>query len=161
MSGRPTAPAANDNAVRRWRIAAIAGYALAAALAAFIGLRPPPAPAPAPVASLAPDTFAVLLPTGSTAPVLVVLPRADGAYRVRATGALNVAANHDLQLWALPAGATKPVSLGLLPVSRHPGLARRGDGHQDPGQSRAEGRLTDRAANRGGGVWRDFGAAVR
>jgi anti-sigma-K factor RskA len=42
--------------------------------------------------------------------------RARSRLTVRASGAVRARADHDYELWALPAGAG-PVSLGLLPVS--------------------------------------------
>jgi anti-sigma-K factor RskA len=100
----PRAPAANDNRVRWWQGATFASAAVAAGLAAFILLRPVPAP-----------VFAVLAPTGTTSPVLVALAVADGNIVVRPSTAVQVEQGRDLELWALPAGATKPASLGILP----------------------------------------------
>lgn len=97
--------AANDNRVARWRAAAIGGFAVAAGLAAFILLRPVPVP-----------LYAVLSPVGSTQAVLVAVAAADGGLRVRPSAAVAVADGKDLQLWALPAGAKAPASLGVLPA---------------------------------------------
>ncbi len=97
---------ANDNRVRWWQGATFASAAVAAGLAAFILLRPVPAP-----------VFAVLAPTGTTSPVLVALAVADGNIVVRPSLAVQVEQGRDLQLWALPAGATRPESLGVLPAS--------------------------------------------
>ena len=101
----PASPArpANDNRVRFWRATALASMAVAASLAAFLLLRPVPAP-----------VFAVLSPTGSTAAVLVAFTQPSGGVQLRPSGDISVAAGRDLQLWSLPAGATKPASLGLL-----------------------------------------------
>lgn len=102
-----TVRAANDNRVASWwRSVAIGAAALAAGLAVFIGVRPVPAP-----------LVAVLAPAGSTAAVLVAVAGPDGGLALRPTTAVAVAAGKDLELWALPAGATKPVSLGVLPAS--------------------------------------------
>ncbi len=98
---------ANDNRVASWwRVAAIGATAVAAGLAAFIGVRPAPTP-----------LVAVLAPAGSTAAVLVAVAGPDGGLALRPTAAVVVASDRDLQLWALPAGTTKPVSLGVLPAS--------------------------------------------
>jgi anti-sigma-K factor RskA len=103
----PRAPApANDNQAGWWRVTALASLAVAAGLAAFIALRPPP-PAP---------SFAVLAPMGSTAPFLVAIAGPNGGMFVRPSGALAVPPDRDLELWSLPAGATKPASLGVLPA---------------------------------------------
>ena len=108
------ARAANDNALRFWRAAAVTGFAVAASLAAVLVLRPAPAP-----------LVAVLSPTGSTLAVLVAVTEPDGKVAVRPSGVLQIAAGRDLQMWSLPEGASKPVSLGLLPVggTMVPGVA--------------------------------------
>jgi anti-sigma-K factor RskA len=103
--------AANDNRVAWWRATALGGFAIAAALAVFIGVRVPLATAPAGTAS-----FAVLAPTGSKTPVLVAFRGPDGSIQVRPSTAITVASDRDLQLWALAEGATKPDSLGVLPA---------------------------------------------
>ncbi len=97
----------NDNRVASWwRAAAIGATAVAAGLALFIGVRPAPVP-----------LVAVLAPAGSTAAVLVAVAGPGGGLALRPTAAVAVAADRDLQLWALPAGASRPVSLGVLPAS--------------------------------------------
>ena len=103
-AARPVATA-NDNRVGWWRAAALGAAAIAAGLAIFIGVRPVPTP-----------LVAVLAPAGSTAALLVAVAGPDGGLLLRPTAAVVVAADKDLQLWALPAGATKPASLGLLPA---------------------------------------------
>ncbi len=99
--------AVNDDRVASWwRTVAIGAAALAAGLAVFIGVRPLPVP-----------MVAVLSPAGSTAALLVAVAGPDGGLALRPTAAVAVAADKDLQLWALAAGATKPVSLGVLPAA--------------------------------------------
>ncbi len=106
-SAQTTVRAANDNRVASWwRTAAIGAAAVAAGLAVFVGVRPAPVP-----------LVAVLAPAGSTAALLVAVAGPDGGLALRPTAAVAVAADKDLQLWALPAGATKPASLGVLPAS--------------------------------------------
>jgi anti-sigma-K factor RskA len=78
--------------------------AVAAGLAAFIVLRPLP-----------PPVVAVLVPAGAGAPVLVAVTGPSGRTLVRATSAIPVASDRDLELWAMKAGATRPVSLGVIP----------------------------------------------
>jgi len=95
---------ANENRQGWWRGTAIASLALAAGLAAFIALRPAPAP-----------VFAVLAPIGSTAPVLVAFGGPHGGIVVRPSGAIHIATDRDLELWALAAGALRPEPLGVLP----------------------------------------------
>ncbi|HKM62837.1 MAG TPA: anti-sigma factor [Acidisphaera sp.] len=96
------APAPARSSARFWRATTFAAGALAASLAAFIVLRAPPAP-----------VQAVLSASGS--PAFVASVESDGAILVRAVGAPTVPAGRDLELWVLPAGATRPVSLGVLP----------------------------------------------
>jgi anti-sigma-K factor RskA len=101
-----TPRAANDNALPWWRATAIAALATAAALAVFIGLRPP-TPLPA---------YAVLAPlTGTPTPELVAITTPNGAITIHPTAAIAIAPDRDLQLWSLPEGAKAPASLGVLP----------------------------------------------
>lgn len=88
-----------------WRCATAVGLALAAGLAAFIVLRPPPA---LPVAAL--------LPSGSSAPAYMAQWQPDSTLRVFALRAAAVAPGKDLELWALPQGASAPIPLGVLPA---------------------------------------------
>ena len=114
-TGKPPR-AANDNPARAWRATAIVALAACACLAAFVVTRP-----------AAPPAFAVLVPTGSPAPVLVALAGANGSLVLRPSGVITVAADHDLQLWSLAAGATTPQSLGVLPAAGTqvpPGIAQ-------------------------------------
>ena len=90
--------------VALWRGATAAGLALAAGLAAYIMLRPPPAP-----------PVAVLLPSGGAAPAYMAQLQPDGTLRVSALHAVAVAPGKDLELWALPQGASAPIALGVLP----------------------------------------------
>lgn len=87
-----------------WRAATVGSLALAAAIAAFAVLREPPS-----------QPVAVLAPPGG-APVFVA-EAADGGFRLRPAGAVQVATGKDLELWALRAGATRPESLGVLPAA--------------------------------------------
>ena len=99
--------AANDNRVAKWwRSVAMGATAVAAGLAIFIGVRPAPVP-----------LVAVLAPAGSTAALLVAVAGPGGGLSLRPTAAVAVAADKDLELWALPVGATKPASLGVFPAS--------------------------------------------
>jgi anti-sigma-K factor RskA len=97
---------ANENRRLVWPAVAIASMAVAAGLAAFIVLRPLP-----------PPVVAVLVPAGAGAPVLVAVTGPSGRTLVRATSAIPVASDRDLELWAMKAGATRPVSLGVIPPS--------------------------------------------
>jgi anti-sigma-K factor RskA len=89
-----------------WQASTGAALALAASLAAFVVLRSPP---PARVAVLAPLTGGV--------PVLLATAEANGVLRIRPDGTIVVPTDHDLELWALGAGETRPRSLGVMPAS--------------------------------------------
>ncbi len=84
------------------------GFAIAAAIAAiaFIGRPSPPPASPVPVAALVPKT--------AGEPVIVADLLADGRLSIRAVRSLAAPAGHDYELWSLPAGAARPVALGLL-----------------------------------------------
>jgi anti-sigma-K factor RskA len=92
------------HSLRLWRAAAIT-LALAAGIAGFALLRRP-AELPVPVAAL--------LPTEHQGPAIVASALPDGRLALRPIGQLSVPAGHDLELWSLPAGATRPVSLGVM-----------------------------------------------
>ena len=88
-----------------WRGATLAAGALAAGLATFIVLRPPPAQ----------PVQAVLSASGAA--VFVASVEQDGGIAVRPVGTPAVPAGHDLELWVLPPGAARVASLGVLPPS--------------------------------------------
>ncbi len=89
-----------------WRCAAATGFAVAAALAVFVWLRTP---------SVQP--VAALVPTGGAAAAYVAELQPNGTLRLVALRQVSVAAGKDLELWALPVGASRPVPLGLLPAT--------------------------------------------
>jgi anti-sigma-K factor RskA len=91
--------------VTLWRWTTAAGLALAAALGAFIVLRPAPA-----------TPVAALVPYGSAAPAYMAQLQPDGTLRVRALRPVQVAADKALELWALPPGASHPIPLGIIPA---------------------------------------------
>ena len=88
-----------------WRIATVGSLALAAAVAAFAVLREPTRPTPVAVLA-APDS----------GPVFIAESVPDGL-QLHPAGAVQVAAGKDLELWELPAGSTRPQSLGVLPAT--------------------------------------------
>ena len=96
--------------LRLWRGAAVAGFALAAAVAGIALLRPV---APLPQTAL----VTALLPLGQQSPVLVAEAMADGSLLVRPVGAVHIAPDRDLELWLLRDGETIPKPLGLLPAT--------------------------------------------
>lgn len=93
--------------LRRWQVAAAAGFALAAAVAGIALLRPQPQPP-------APHLVTALLPLGQPGPVFVAETTPDGALSVRPVGTLRVAPDRDLELWLLRDGEKVPTPLGLL-----------------------------------------------
>jgi anti-sigma-K factor RskA len=95
---------ANDNGMKWWRAAALASLAVAAALVAYIAITPPARP-----------TLAVLTPYATPTPVLLAVAGPHGSILIRPTATIKIASDHDLQLWQIPAGATKPASLGVIP----------------------------------------------
>ncbi len=95
--------------LRLWRGAAIAGFALAAAVAGIALLRP--------VAPPPPGVVTALLPLSQQNPVFVAEAMADGSLLVRPVGALHVAPDRDLELWLLRDGEKIPKALGLLPAT--------------------------------------------
>lgn len=94
--------------VAMWRGATAVGFALAAGLAAFLLVRPPPGTA---------QSVAALVPAGSAAAAYLAEVQPDGTLRLVALRPVSVASGKDLELWALPSGATRPVALGVLPAS--------------------------------------------
>ncbi len=97
--------------VHFWRATTAGALALAAAFAGLFVLRPP-----------APVYVATLGPAGGPAPTFLAETRPDGSLVLHPLAPVQVAATSDLELWALPPGATKPVSLGVIPRSGAPRL---------------------------------------
>ena len=94
-----------------WRTATAAALALAAVFAGIAFLEHPQ-----PTAQFA----AALAPASAPAPVFLAETQPDGTILVRPLSRVAVENGKDLELWALPQGATRPVSLGVLPVTgRH------------------------------------------
>jgi anti-sigma-K factor RskA len=103
--------------VALWRFTTAAGFAAAAAMLALTLARPPAPPPPAPGA------IAALVPQGSAAAAFAATVAPDGSLRIVALEPVTVASGKDLELWALPPGATAPVSLGVLPANGRAGPA--------------------------------------
>ncbi|GAB0117766.1 anti-sigma factor [Acidisoma sp. 7E03] len=95
------------DSVALWRWTTGAGFAAAAALLALTVLRPP-----------APHQAAALLPAGGAKIAFLADELPAGGLRVSAVNPASVATGKDLELWALPPGGTKPVSLGVLPPTQ-------------------------------------------
>jgi len=91
-----------------WQGTTATAAALAACLA-FLWLRTP-----------AIHYAAVIAPTQGAAATWLAETRPDGALVVTLQGQTTPPVGKDLELWALAAGATRPVSLGVLPASGGP-----------------------------------------
>ncbi len=92
--------------VHFWQAGTAAALAIAAGLAAFIIVRPPPQQA-----------VAILMPANAPA-ALLAYAMPNGHLMVRPSGALaHTPAGRDMELWALPEGATQPHSMGVLPAT--------------------------------------------
>lgn len=105
--GRP--PSRPGALVRTWRNAGLWRAATAGALAlaasfAFVATR------------TVEPRVAALVEANAAAPAFLVYAGADGRARVVALAPAPVAAGRDLALWALPEGAVRPASLGVLPA---------------------------------------------
>jgi anti-sigma-K factor RskA len=99
------------NSLGVWRAATAVALALAAVFAGIAFLQ-----RPAPPSQLA----AALAPANAPAPVFLAETQPDGSILVRPLAHVAVESGKDLELWALPQGATRPVSLGVLPaIGRH------------------------------------------
>ena len=89
-----------------WRFGTFGSLAATAALA-FVLARPVPAPGP--------GFLAALSPAGAPGAIFLMRIGADGSAVIVAAAAPDRPAGRALELWALPANATIPVSLGVLP----------------------------------------------
>lgn len=90
--------------VRFWQFTTAGALAIAAGLAAFMLVRQPE-----------PARVAILTPLTGGGPVLVATA-GDGTLTIRPNGAISVANDRDLELWALRPQETKPRSLGVMPA---------------------------------------------
>jgi anti-sigma-K factor RskA len=88
----------------RWRQAALGSWALAAAAAGFLLLRPEPA---------APRFVAVLEPPGAGAAFIATVDLGKGTIAVRPVTA-TAPAGKSYELWAVGGGRDKPQSLGVI-----------------------------------------------
>jgi anti-sigma-K factor RskA len=98
-------PLAFRRRLRIWQASTGVALAIAASLAAFVVLRSPP------------PRVAVLAPTTGGVPVLLATAQSNGVLNIRPDGTIAVPGDHDLELWALADGETRPRSLGVLPAS--------------------------------------------
>lgn len=106
-SGEVVAFPTSRRTLRFWQGGAAAALAIAAGLAAFIIVRPAPHQ----------PAVAVLMPSNGAA-VLLAYAMPNGDLMVRPAGTLaQTPPGRDMELWALPAGAARPHSMGVLPAS--------------------------------------------
>ncbi len=106
-AARPNALVRAWRSLGFWRVATAGGFALAAALAGVIVLRPPPRPM----------LMASIMPMGSGKPMFVAEMRPGGGLMVRALAPMPVAQGKAFELWAKPAGARTMTALGMVPAS--------------------------------------------
>ena len=95
--------------VRAWQAATGVSLAIAAGLALVAFLPRPPAP------GAEPARFAAAIAPTATPARYLAESRPDGSISVTSLGGTPAPAGRAYQLWALPQGATAPVSLGVLP----------------------------------------------
>jgi anti-sigma-K factor RskA len=99
-------------AIRVWRSASIGALALAAGLAGLLFYAPR-------LPETGPTYTAAIAPSGGQGAYWLAATQPDGSIVVTALAKPDRPSDKDLELWALPEGATKPVSLGVLPESGH------------------------------------------
>ena len=95
--------------VRLWRSATVAALVVAAGFA-IAALLPPGTP------PQALTTVAALAPLSGPATAFIVHSLPDGRLQIAALSPAAVPSGRDLELWALPFGTARPVSLGVLPI---------------------------------------------
>jgi anti-sigma-K factor RskA len=94
---------------RLWQAATAASLAIAAGFAFLAFLPRPPAPT-----SAGAQFVAAIGPANTPVPFLAQT-RPDGSIAITRLTSATPPAGRDFELWELPKGATKPVSLGVLP----------------------------------------------
>ena len=98
---------AESKAVRRWRLAALSGMAVAVALAAVLLFAPPRVPQAAAIAILVDE---------AGEPLVIIEDYANRSARIMPLVELEVPEDRTLQVWTLPDEETGPVSLGIFDV---------------------------------------------
>lgn len=104
LAARATAPVRPLRRERFWKVWSIGATAVAAGLVGFLVFRP-----------AEPPRMMTVLLTSSEQPAWLVEAE-GGGLRLASLNARPVEAGKVQQLWALPPGATAPVSLGLIPA---------------------------------------------
>ena len=135
-----------------WRTTTVAAMAIAAAFAAIAFLHEQ---------SPAERLVAALAPPGAPAAVFMAEVQPDGRVLIRPLGPVSVQAGKDLELWALPAGATRPCRWGVAADRAQSARTRVAGGtHAVDDQLGAAGRVADRVTDRPGAVGRPAGAGA-
>jgi anti-sigma-K factor RskA len=98
-----------------WRSSTALGFAAAAALALLLLVRPP----------VDVQYHAAIMPIAQPAATWMAETMPDGRIKLTAMTPVVRPNGRDLQLWALPKGASKPIPMGLMPE----GGAMMVDGH--------------------------------
>ncbi len=96
-----------------WKAMTGISLAVAASLALFAFLPRPPA------SQIEPARFAAALAPLASPARFLAETRSDGTIAVTSLDPAGAPPGRDFQLWALPQGATVPVSLGVLPPGDH------------------------------------------
>jgi anti-sigma-K factor RskA len=110
LTSRETAPHRLAQTVAFWRGTTIAALALAAGLAGLLLFTPR--------SDLGAESYAAaIVDQQGLVPAWFAETRADGSIVVTPLAKIDRPSNKDLELWALAAGAAKPVSLGVLPAA--------------------------------------------
>ncbi len=99
--------------LRFWQASTAGALALAAAFAGLLLWRTPPLPTPL---ATTPRAMATLTPASGQGPLVVAMMNAKGEIAIASAAPLSIAADRSLELWELPAGETRPRSLGVLPA---------------------------------------------
>lgn len=106
------APARGE--ARPWRIATAAVSALAAGLLGVIVLRPAPVPPVAPVAPARPVSEPLVASLSGTRGDAVAVAFDRDTRALVVTPTILKRGRGDVELWVIPAGATKPVAIGVI-----------------------------------------------
>ncbi len=96
-----------------WKAATGVSLAIAASLALFAFLPRPPG------SDVEPARFAAALAPLNTPARFLAEARPDGTIQLTSLDSAGAPAGRSYELWALPQGATAPVSLGVLPSGEH------------------------------------------
>jgi anti-sigma-K factor RskA len=97
-----------------WRGATALGFGLAAAIAVVAVINRPPTPSPAAPPEIPLASAVLASPKAGEAPAFVAEANADKTIMLKPLERVAIASGKDLELWALPDGATVPQPLGVI-----------------------------------------------